>query len=68
MVPRQGRNHGKMLAATFAMVGKICPLWDRVKLSENIVTPVAPVVTPLLGTLFMSYKCSTLLEFLFIMY
>ena len=25
----QGRNHGKMLAATSAMVGRICPPWLR---------------------------------------
>jgi hypothetical protein len=24
---RQGRNHGKILAATSAMVGRICPPW-----------------------------------------
>ena len=41
-----------MLAATYAMVGRICPLGrDRVKVSENLgataVAPVAPVVTSL---------------------
>ena len=50
----QGRNHGKFLAATSAMVGRICPLgWDRVKASENLcataVAPVVPVVTALLA-------------------
>ena len=48
----QGRNHGKFLAATSLMVGRICPLgWDWVKVSENLgatlVAPVAPVVTSL---------------------
>ena len=49
----QGRKHGEMLAATSAMVGRICPLpgWDRVKVSENlgatVVAPVAPAVTSL---------------------
>ena len=48
----QGRNHGKMLAATSAMVGRICPPgWDRIKVSGNLgatlVAPVAPVVTSL---------------------
>jgi hypothetical protein len=44
---------GKMVAATSAMVGRICPLgWDRVKVSENLVATavaqVAPVVTSLI--------------------
>ena len=48
----QGRNHVKMLAATSAMGGRICPLGlDRVKASENLgatsVSPVAPVDTSL---------------------
>ena len=50
----QGRNHGKMLAATSAMVGRICPpplVGIGLKVSENLgvtsVAPVAPVVTSL---------------------
>ena len=49
----QGRNHGKMLAATSAMVGRICPPgWNRVKVSENLgataVATVAPADTSLI--------------------
>ena len=45
----QGRNHGKNLAVTSAMVGRICPPGgDRVKVSENLgVTSVALVNTSL---------------------
>ena len=53
----QGRNRWKFLAATSAMVGRICPPppppigWDRVKVFRNVgatrVAPVAPVVTSL---------------------
>ena len=33
----QEHNHGKMSAATSAMVGRICSLgWDRVKESKNL--------------------------------
>ena len=28
----QGRNHGKILAATSAMVGRICPPWLEIEL------------------------------------
>ena len=50
----QGRNHGKNLDATSAMVGRICPPGeDRVKVSENLGAPsvarVAPVDTSLLN-------------------
>ena len=42
---RQGRNHGKNLGATSAMVGRIC---NRVKASQNLgATSVAPVDTSL---------------------
>ena len=43
---RQERNHGKILAATSAMVGRICPLgYDRIKVCQNLgATKVAPVV------------------------
>ena len=47
----QGRNCGKILAVTSAMVGKNLPPfgWDRVKVSENLgataVAPVTPAVT-----------------------
>ena len=50
----QGRNHGKNLGATSAMVGRICPPGpgsNRVKVSQNLgattVAPVAPVDTSL---------------------
>ena len=49
----QGRNHGKNLGATSAMVGRICPPpgCNRVKVSQNLgataVAPVAPVDTSL---------------------
>ena len=48
----QGRNHGKNLGATSAMVGRICPPGcNRNKVSQNLgataVAPVAPVVTSL---------------------
>ena len=47
----QGRNHGKMLAATSAMVGRIYPPW---LVSENLgataVASVAQVVTSLTCT------------------
>ena len=49
----QGRNHGKKLGATSAMMGRICPPpgCNRVKVSQNLgatsVAPVAPVDTSL---------------------
>ena len=46
----QGRNHGKNLGATSAMVGRICPPpgCNRVKVSQNLgATAVAPVDTSL---------------------
>ena len=46
--------HREIFDATFAMVGRICPLphgWNKVKVSKNLgatlVVPVAPVVTSL---------------------
>ena len=43
----QGRNHGKNLGATSAMVGRICPPGcNRVKVSQNVgATAVAPVAS-----------------------
>ena len=48
MTAMQGRNCGKNLGVTSAMVGRICPPGgNRVKVSENLgatrVAPVGPV-------------------------
>ena len=48
----QGRNHGGIFGAAYAMLGRICPPgWIRVKVTENLgateVVPDAPVDTSL---------------------
>ena len=50
---KQGRNRWEILDATSAMVGRICPPGgDRVKVSENLGAPVAPVDTSLIYIIF----------------
>ena len=40
----QERNHKENVGATVPMVSRICPIWLRVKVPENLgVTEVAPV-------------------------
>ena len=53
---KQGRNHGKNLGATSAMVGRICPPGcNRVKVSQNLGATVVASVAPLDTIKFYSF-------------
>ena len=54
----QGRNHGKNLGATSAMVGRICPTGcNRVKVSQNLGATAVAQVAPVDTSLHEKFKC-----------